>query len=259
MKKLSLYIFLILMWCNVGFAGVLDQNKYICKDESNMGRTEINILKKYDDSYILMSENLGFGMVLVNFASIADDHLINFSIDGSFETVTTGHLYPPENNKRKYVSSTFSLHPEETSIMKSNITRFNDAPNKIPTQNLTKDELNSEIEIFKNIKNVVDQFSGEPSWGSTVYYCDIGENADKSQSSSKIPPGYIDILRNGCIDRAKKNNNLNEVTLNYCECYSNWFKDNLDAEEFGEFLYLSIEDKKKFIKKNKINQKCYKP
>ena len=63
MKKLLRIIVLGLLWCNVGFAGVLDQNKYICKDESNMGRTEINILKKYDDSYILMSENLGFGLV----------------------------------------------------------------------------------------------------------------------------------------------------------------------------------------------------
>ena len=115
-----------------------------------------------------MSENLGFGMVLVNFASITDDHLINFSIDGSFETVTTGHLYPPENNKRKYVSSTFSLHPEETSIMKSNITRFNDAPNKIPTQNLTKDELNSEIEIFKNIDQYEDILSEDLIYSNRV-------------------------------------------------------------------------------------------
>ena len=223
-----------------------------------MGGTEINILKKYDDSYILMSQNLAFGMVLVNFASTANDHLINFSLDSSFETVTMGHLYPPKNNKRKYISSTFLLPPNEVNIMKSNITRFNDAPNRIPTQNLTKDELKSEIEIFKNIKNVVEQFTGDLNLGSTVYYCDIGENADKSQSSSKIPQGYIDIIKNGCIDRAKKNNNLNEVTLNYCKCYSNWFKENLDAEEFGEFLYLSIEDKKKFIVKNKINSQCYK-
>ena len=156
MKKAILILVLGLLWCNVGFAGVLDQNKYICNVESNMGRTEINILKKYDDSYILMSESYGGGLVVVvNFASITDDHLINFSVDGSFETVTTGHLYPPENNKRKYVSSTFSLYPDETSIMKSNITRFNDAPDKIPTQDLTKDELNSEIKIFKNIKDVL--------------------------------------------------------------------------------------------------------
>ena len=33
MKKISLYTFLILVCCNSGFAGILDQKKYVCKDE----------------------------------------------------------------------------------------------------------------------------------------------------------------------------------------------------------------------------------
>ena len=260
MKKLSLCVFLVLLWCNVGFAGILDQNKYICKDESNMGRTEFSILKKYNDSYVLLSENLGFGMILVNFASIEDDHLVYFSVDGAFETVTMMHLYPPENNKRKYVSSTFGLYPDQSSIMQSNITRFNDAPDKIKTQDLTKDELNSEIEIFKNIKNVLDQILSqseeqiqERSWGSTIYYCDIGDKIDESKSNSKPNKNLIQTMKEACIGDKKDSKNLK-----ICNCYGDWFYENLNADQFNEFLYLSREDKIKFVEKNNIMQKCNK-
>ena len=84
---------------------------------------------------------------------------------------------------------------------------------------------------------------------------------DISQASVKIdsiPAGHLDALKNGCISAAKKNNNLDKARLDYCVCYSNWFKDNLNSSEFNNFLALSVEDKKKFIVKNKINAQCYK-
>ena len=140
MKKLLGIVVLGLLWCNVGFAEILDQRKYICKTDSNIGMTKVNILKKYDSSYIIVSENMGFGIELVNFASIINDNLFYFSVDATFETTTMGHLYPVKNNKRKYVSSTFSLSSDQSSIMRSNITRFDNAPDKIKTLDLTKDE-----------------------------------------------------------------------------------------------------------------------
>jgi hypothetical protein len=79
-----------------------------------------------------------------------------------------------------------------------------------------------------------------------------------SNETDQIPKGYLDALKNGCISAAKKNNNLDEARLNYCVCYSNWFKDNLTSIEFNDFLALSVENKKKFIVKKKINTQCYK-
>ena len=265
MKKLSLYIFLVLMFCNVGVAGILDQKKYVCKTDSNLGMTEVSILKKYDSSYVIVSENMGFGMELVNFASIINDNLFYFSVDGAFETITMGDLLPVENNKRKFFSSTFLLSSDQSSIMQSNITRFDNAPNKIKTLDLTKDEINQEIEIFKNKKKVLDKIFSqsaekidEQSLGTSIFYCDIGEKIDESKSSAKPSQFLIETLYEGCISAAKSDNNLNERSIKHCKCYSNWFSENLNADEFNEYLHLSITDKRKFVEKNKNNiwQKC---
>ena len=258
MKKLSLCTFLFLMICNSGFAGILDQKKYVCKDEIGF-KTEISVLKEFDSSYAVTSTNLGMGFVLVSFALIENDNLYYFSVDDAFETITVGHIQSLKDNKRKYVSTTYGLNSDQSNLMRSNITRFNNAPDKIKTLNLSKDEIKDELRIIKNQKQILDGISQEQSWGSTVYYCGIGEKADENQSSSKIPAFLIDGVKNGCISNAKKNNNLNEVTLNYCECYSNWFKENLNGDQFNEFIYLSREDKIKFVQKNNINQKCNRP
>ena len=50
MKKLSLYIFLVLMWCNVGFAELIELNKCFKGKDSSFNDTEIkNIENRYDD------------------------------------------------------------------------------------------------------------------------------------------------------------------------------------------------------------------
>ena len=63
MKKLSLYIFLVLMWCNVGFA-----ESYVCKDDDNTTNTvETTIWERYSKDQ--------FALRIIN-----DDQKIYFDI-----------------------------------------------------------------------------------------------------------------------------------------------------------------------------------
>ena len=63
MKKLSLYIFLVLMWCNVGFA-----ESYVCKDDDNTtNKVETSIWERYSKDQ--------FALRIIN-----DDQKIYFDI-----------------------------------------------------------------------------------------------------------------------------------------------------------------------------------
>ena len=79
------------------------------------------------------------------------------------------------------------------------------------------------------------------------YICNIGVDTSKSNNNSKTPVGLIDKLKSRC-----KGDKKDVATIKFCECYGNWFYDNLNFEQFYEFLNLSREDKIKFIQKNDI-------
>ena len=100
MKKLSLYIFLFFIWCNTSFAGILDKNQYLCKTKDNIARTEINILKKYNEDHFLVSENFGFGEI-VAFSKIEKDSIKFFILNDSLGSLSVieGILGPIKNNK----------------------------------------------------------------------------------------------------------------------------------------------------------------
>ena len=100
-------------------------------------KTEISILKEFNSSNVITSTNLGLGLVLVSFAIVENDNLFFFSVDDAFETITVGHIHSLKDNKRKYVSPTYGLNPDQSNLMRSNITRFNNAPDKIKAINLS--------------------------------------------------------------------------------------------------------------------------
>ena len=250
MKKLSLYTFLFLMICNSGFAGILDQKKYVCKDEIGF-KTEISVLKEFDSSYAVTSTNLGMGFVLVSFALIENDNLYYFSVDDAFETLTVGHIQSLKDNKRKYVSTTYGLNSDQSNLMRSNITRFNNAPDKITTLNLSEDEIKEELKIIKNQKQIIDRISQEQSLGSTSSDCDVGKISNETKDNSKPMKGYIQVIKEGCIG-----DNPYEKRKKFCNCYGDWFYDNLSNDKFTEFLQLSREDKTKFVEKNGIIRQC---
>ena len=251
MKRLSLYIFLCLLWCNIGVTGILDQKKYVCKDEIGF-KTEISFLKEFNSSNVIASTNLGFGVgELINFSLIEDDNLYYFSVDDAFETITVGHIQSLKDNKRKYVSTTYGLNSDQSNLMRSNITRFNNTPDKIKTLNLSEDEIKEELKIIKNQKKVIDGISQEQSWGSTSSDCDVGEIKSETKDNSKPMKGFIQIMKEGCQGDKK-----DIATITFCECYGNWFYDNLTNDKFTEFLQLSREDKIKFVQKNNIINQC---
>ena len=55
------------------------------------------------------------------------------------------------------------------------------------------------------------------------------------------------MLKSGC-----RGDKTDIATIKFCECYGNWFNDNLNDDQFNEFIYLSREDKIKFVQKNNI-------
>ena len=238
------------MWCNVGVAGILDQKKYVCKDEIGF-KTEISFLKEFNSSNVIASTNLGMGFELVNFSLIEGDNLYYFSVDDAFETITVGHIQSLKDNKRKYVSTTYGLNSDQSNLMRSNITRFNNAPNKIKTLDLSEDEIKEELKIIKNQKKIIDGISQEQSWGSTTSNCDVGNIGNETKDNSKPMKGYIQIMKEGC-----QKDKTDIATITFCECYGNWFYDNLTNDKFTEFLQLSREDKIKFVQKNNIINQC---
>ena len=168
MKKLLGIVVLGLLWCNISFAGsaVFEEGyEEICYTKTEKSKTKIKILKKYNDSYVTLSERFnlfGVDVELVNFASITKNEynmksLIYFSVDETSEMMTIGDLSPVMSGTRKYKSYTFLLDNNQVSTMKSNITKFDNAPDKIKTLELTKKELDREIEIFKNKKEILDE------------------------------------------------------------------------------------------------------
>mgnify|MGYP003984416697 FL=1 len=240
------------MWCNIGVAGILDQKKYVCKDEIMGFKTEISFLKEFNSSNVITSTNLGFGVgELINFSLIEDDNLYYFSVDDAFETITVGHIQSLKDNKRKYVSTTYGLNSDQSNLMKSNITRFNNTPDKVKTLNLSENEIKEELKIIKNQKKVIDGISQEQSWGSTTSNCDVGNISNETTDNSKPMKGYIQIMKEGCQGDKK-----DIATITFCECYGNWFYDNLTNDKFTEFLQLSREDKIKFVQKNNIINQC---
>ena len=138
MKKLSLYIFLFLMWFNVSNAGILDKNQYLCKTKDNIARTEINILKKYNEDHFLVSENFGFGEI-VAFSKIEKDSIKFFILNDSFGSVSVieGILGPIKNNKsgsyREYNSNIYGLEESQWNELMSSNPKFGDDKNKYQT------------------------------------------------------------------------------------------------------------------------------
>ena len=63
--------------------------------------------------------------------------------------------------------------------------------------------------------------------------------------------GYIQVIKEGCIG-----DNPYEKRKKFCNCYGDWFYDNLSNDKFTEFLQLSREDKTKFVEKNGIIRQC---
>ena len=88
---------------------------------------------------------------IINFSLIEDDNLYYFSVDDAFETITVGHIQSLKDNKRKYVSTTYGLNSDQSNLMKSNITRFNNTPDKVKTLNLSENEMNNIVDFLKTL------------------------------------------------------------------------------------------------------------
>ncbi len=252
MKKISLYIFLVLMWCNVSNAGILDQSQYLCKTKDNIARTEINILKKYNEDHFLVSENFGFGEI-VAFSKIEKDSIKFFILNDSLGSLSVieGILGPIKNNKsgsyREYNSNMYGLKESQFNELMSSNPKFGDAKNNYQTLELSKGELLNEIKIHNNIDRILSSSGRVSSGVPSEYICNIGVDTSKSNNNSKPPVQLIDMLKSGCEGDKK-----DVATIKFCECYGNWFYDNLNDEQFNEFIYLSREDKIKFVQKNNI-------
>jgi|ETNmetMinimDraft_11_1059920.scaffolds.fasta_scaffold78138_2 hypothetical protein len=249
MKKLLGILVLSLLWCNVGFAGILDQNKYLCKTEDKIARTEISILKKYSEGYVLASENFGFGEI-VAFAKVENDSLMFSFLDES-GYLTVEILSSLKNNIREFKSTTYGLGADKINKLKSNSTKFGDVKSKYPTFELTENELNKEIEFYNNVNSILSSLENEDNDMSSMYICDVGNEVNKGDDTSKPPVGMIDVMKEGC-----KGDKTDIETLTFCECYGNWFYENLNLDQFSEFLHMSTEDKRKFISKNNIMNQC---
>ena len=89
----------------------------------------------------------------------------------------------------------------------------------------------NEIKIHNNIDRILSS-SGRVSIGvGGQYICNIGVDTSKSNNNSKPPVQLIDMLKSGC-----KGDKKDVATIKFCECYGNWFYDNLNDEQFNELI-----------------------
>ena len=86
MKKLSLYIFLVLMWCNVGFAELIELNKCFKGKDSSFDDTEIkNIEYRYDEHIWSINASTGIITQIEIFNDDFRKTVIKKFVDGNLE------------------------------------------------------------------------------------------------------------------------------------------------------------------------------
>ena len=257
MKKLCLIIILNFFWFNLAVSSILIKD---CKTVYPAGHFSSNpdneVMGKFDGKkqYLINYED-----GLVYYTGVATKFMLNL-----IEKVESEGL--PTPSKAKVTNYNYKIQfIDKNEVVAIRIQEYEE-PRYNHFEEITIDLKNyriskrvfSDTEDGKVMINLGKKLIKNSPLSEICIKDGIYNISKASVETDSIPVGYLDALKNGCISAAKKNNNLDKARLDYCVCYSNWFKDNLNSDEFNNFLALSVEDKKKFIVKNKINTQCYK-
>lgn len=248
------YLIIIFFFSNFASASILDFKQYNCIADDNFSKTQINIEKKYNDEFILQSEDFGFAK-MYTFAKVKNDTLVSYNFDFNYNVihVSTLGFVQKSNTKefRDYKTFTYRLNQTELKKLQNANSKIITSDGSGKNLDLNDNELIKEIELYKKIdgilKSALEQV-GDP----IKYRCNIGKENISKNINSKPPLEYIEVLKNGC----KQNNNSDPQIIKFCNCYGNWFYNNLNEDEFRNFLYLSSDEKRKFVQKNRIVEFC---
>ena len=77
-----------------------------------------------------------------------------------------------------------------------------------------------------------------------------------SSAYAKIDDSYQQQVYYGCINDAKKNNDYNSASKNFCKCYANQFNKKFNNEQLVKFLSKSPQEQAQMVE-NEIAPPCY--
>ena len=246
MKKLIYIIFVILI-CN-NSAQSFEFQKFKCKSKTHDDVSEFELVHTYENGFIVF------------YHTIMDIKFLNFGHDGENNIrsiMNTGSsLMYYEITKQDNENIKIQFADFESDIIKNLNTKsifYGKTADKVNLI-LNKEQLDKEInnlminqdyliDLYNNRK---DQINNELTM-TEEYSC---RKVNKS-SSNKPSKDHIETIRLGCIG-----DNPYEKHKLYCTCVSNWFYENLNKNELAEFLFSGDDEKKNFLIKNKITERC---
>ncbi len=252
MKKLVTYIFIILIWSN--FSHSSEHSYFKCKSQKHYDISEFEILNNYRDGFLVFSHSI-MNIKYLNFGFEWDGKIRSFMSDSNTGGLLYYEISKKDNNKIKIELTQFESNNIRNLNSKSIFYGKNQKQNQINLE-LTNKELDKEIDNHTvNQRYLTDLFSKGPEITRSeivmreVYSCEKAIKTDANLSKPSLD--QIEVMKLGCIGDEPY-----EKKKAFCNCYGDWFYENLNQAEYDKFLLSSREDKIKFLEKNEIIKNC---
>ena len=251
MKKLLCLILLFIFYSN--YSQSSENSNYSCISKQHNDISNFKILKNYNEEYLVFSHSI-MGISFINFGKSVNGRIQSYMSKPSAGEILFYSMDEEKNNKRLLTvrilesNKIKNLNSKSVFYGKKNIDKVN--------LKLSDSELKNEINNwYINFKYLVDlNKSGKLEEELRIsteeeYSCEKANN--KTVDNSKPLKSEIGVMKLACVGE-----NPYPKRKKFCECYGDWFYENLNKEEFAVFLYSSKSEKKKFVEKNEIVKQC---
>ena len=251
MKRIFYLVILSLFYCN--FTQSSEISNYSCISKQHNDISNLKILHNYNQDYLVFSHSI-MGISFINFGKSVNGRIQSYMSEPSAGEILFYSMDEEKNNKRLLTvrilesNKIKNLNSKSVFYGKKNIDKVD--------LKLSDSELKNEINNwYINFKYLVDlnksgKLEEELKITTTEEYsCEKANN--KTVDNSKPLKSEIGVMKLACVGE-----NPYPKRKKFCECYGDWFYENLNKEEFAVFLYSSKTEKKKFVEKNEIVKQC---
>jgi len=248
MKKVLVFIVFILMSSNSSQSSELPYFK--CKSLKHNDISELEVLYTYKNGLLVFSHTI-MDVEFLNFGHQQNGVIRSFMSDPASGGLMFYDVSKIDNNKNKIVLRQYESNNIKSLNSKSIF--YGKTQGKINLR-LTDNQLNKEIDNLSINQNyLIDLFNNRKDQIQNELIMKEEYSCEKISKPNPNKPSKdkIEVMRLGCIG-----DNPYEKRKNFCTCYSDWFYENLNKNEFAEFLYLSKNEQKKFLDKHDIIKTC---
>ena len=236
------------MWSNSSQSSELPYFK--CKSLKHNDISEFEVLYMYKNGFLVFSHSI-MDVKFLNFGHQQDNIIRSFMTEPATGGLMFYDVSKIDNNKNKIVLR--SYESDNIRNLNSKSIFYGKIQGKTNLK-LTDNQLNKEIDnLTINQKYLIDLFSNRKDQIENELITKEEYSCEKTSKTNPSKPSKdkIEAIKLGCIGE-----NPYEKRKLFCTCYSNWFYENLNTNEFAEFLYLSRENKIKFLEEKNIVKQC---